>query len=381
VLDRPQILEEIQSLIPDRDRAHLVPFMSTWDDRELAMRLGIPMYGADPAHVTLGTKTEARRLFRSAGVRHPVGVEGIHGRQDLRDAIIELMGHDAAPRRVIVKLNEGVSGFGNATVDLGRLGSRPSPRDVDALLDELPTHEAIGGVDHFMRLLESEGGVVEQMVEGRSVESPSVQLRITPLGEVEVLSTHDQILGGPSGQVFMGSRFPADPRYAAKISESAALVGAQLAVRGVIGRFAIDYVVVERSDHLWDEYAIELNLRKGGTTHPFLTLQFLTDGAYDPERAVFLAPDGAEKHYVASDHVEIDGLEVFRPRDLLDLVSLHGLHFDQTTMTGAVFHMLSAMPTHGLVGVTCIENTAEAAADLYGRVLEFLTEQVGLLRS
>ena len=30
-----------------------------------------------------------------------------------------------------------------------------------------------------------------------------------------------------------------------------------------------------------DPYAIELNLRKGGTTHPFLTLQFLTDGTYD----------------------------------------------------------------------------------------------------
>jgi hypothetical protein len=222
--------------------------------------------------------------------------------------------------------------------------------------------------------------VVEEMVEGRSVASPSVQLRISPLGEVEVLSTHDQTLGGSSGQVFMGSRFPADLRYARKISESAALVGAQLAARGVIGRFAIDYVVVERPDHLWDDYAIELNLRKGGTTHPFLTLQFLTDGIYDPNQAVFLAPGGVEKHYVASDHVEIEGLDVFRPRDLLDLVSLHELHFDQTTMTGAVFHMLSAMPTHGLVGVTCIEDSAEAAANLYVEVFDFLTEQVRLLR-
>ena len=47
---------------------------------------------------------------------------------------------------------------------------------------------------------------------------------------------------------------------------------------GVIGRFAVDFVTVQDDDGGWSAYAIELNLRKGGTTHPFLTLQFLTDG-------------------------------------------------------------------------------------------------------
>jgi len=71
LLDRPHIVDEIRDLVPDPDRAHLIPFMTTWDDRELAMRLGIPMYGTDPAHIELGTKTEGRRLFAAAGVRHP----------------------------------------------------------------------------------------------------------------------------------------------------------------------------------------------------------------------------------------------------------------------------------------------------------------------
>ena len=51
----------------------------------------------------------------------------------------------------------------------------------------------------------------------------------------------------------------------------------------MLGRFAVDFVVVEDADGEWTAYAIELNLRKGGTTHPFLTLQFLTDGHYDGE--------------------------------------------------------------------------------------------------
>lgn len=380
LLDRPHILEEIRSLIPDKDRAHLVPFMTTWDDRELAMRLGIPMYGADPAHMAYGTKSEGRRLFAKSMVSHPQGSEGLHSRAEAVEALGDLLRERPGLERAIVKLNEGVSGFGNTIVDLTSLHAGASPADIDALLDDLPIHESIGGIEAFFGHFAAEGGVVEEMIEGDVLRSPSVQLRITPLGAVELLSTHDQILGGASGQIFMGSRFPADPDYACEISASALDVGRELAKKGVIGRFAIDYVVVARADGSWEEYAIELNLRKGGTTHPFLTLQFLTDGTYDSRRAVFVAPDGVEKHYVASDHVAIDGLEVMRPQDLLDLALLHSLHFDQTKLTGVVFHMLSAMPTHGFVGVTCIENSAPAAAALYDDVIAFLEDQARRLR-
>lgn len=377
LLDRPHLIEEIRDLIPDRDRAHLVPFMTSWDDRELAMRLGIPMYGADPAHMVYGTKSSSRQIFAEAGVAHPPGVEDLRSRAEVVAAVVRLAEERPDIDRVIVKLNEGVSGFGNATVDLRDMG-QVTLEMVDLALDQVSIDAAIGDTAAYFAHLEREGGVIEAMVAGKEVRSPSVQLRITPLGEVELLSTHDQILGGESGQVFLGSRFPADPAYARQISESATLVGEVLAGRGVIGRFALDYVVVERADGTWDAYAIEINLRKGGTTHPFLTLQFLTDGTYDPGRAGFVAPNGSEKHYVASDHVEIEGLKVFRPQDLLDLALLHEFHFDQTTQTGVVFHMLSAMPTHGFVGVTCIENSAAEAEGLYQRVIAFLTEQASL---
>ena len=56
------------------------------------------------------------------------------------------------------------------------------------------------------------------------------------------------------------------------------VIGRHLAGLGVLGRFAVDFVVVQDESGAWTPYAIELNLRKGGTTHPFLTLQFLTDG-------------------------------------------------------------------------------------------------------
>ena len=70
------------------------------------------------------------------------------------------------------------------------------------------------------------------------------------LGQLEVLSTHDQVLGGPSGQSYLGCRFPADPAYAAVITRDAVKVGQELVGEGVLGRFAFDFVVV-RNGAAW----------------------------------------------------------------------------------------------------------------------------------
>ena len=69
--------------------------------------------------------------------------------------------------------------------------------------------------------------------------------------------------------MFLGCRFPADEAYRLAIQAEGAKVGAALARRGVLGRLGVDFVSVRRGD-AWENYAIEINLRKGGTTHPFL---------------------------------------------------------------------------------------------------------------
>lgn len=63
-------------------------------------------------------------------------------------------------------------------------------------------------------------------------------------------------------------------------------------------------------------WAIEVNLRKGGTAHPFLTLQFLTDGDYDWETNVFCTRSGQPKFLVASDHIESEDYRVLEISDL-----------------------------------------------------------------
>ncbi|HEV8119140.1 MAG TPA: peptide ligase PGM1-related protein, partial [Thermoanaerobaculia bacterium] len=326
----------------------------------------------------LGSKSGCRQLFAEEGVPHPVGIEGLSGFEEVAGAIVAMRAKKPEIRAVLVKQNEGVSGEGNAAVDLeglpapGAAGEREGIRE---RLRSLKFELASLTWEKYVARFRERGGVVEELIVGKDFRSPSVQLRVTPLGDVELLSTHDQVLGGPSGQSYIGCRFPADTEYAPAITREAAKIGRRLAKEGVIGRFALDFVVVRNEKNAWDVYAIELNLRKGGTTHPFLTLQFLTDGRYDPETAIFTAPTGKRKFFVASDHVNSPLYRAFTTDDLFDIVVRRGLHFDQTRQTGVIFHMMSALAENGSVGLTAVGDSHEESASLYKKAIAALDEE------
>src|SRR5213596_1460477 len=116
LLERPRLIERIRSLISDPDRAHLVPFNTTSREKELALHLGIPMYGADPEFFHLGTKSGCRKIFIEENVPHALGHENIGGKEDLLDAIAQMRAKKPSIQQVLVKLNEGVSGDGNAVI-------------------------------------------------------------------------------------------------------------------------------------------------------------------------------------------------------------------------------------------------------------------------
>ncbi len=379
ILARPRMLRRIGDLIPDRTRSHLVPYNTTALERDLAIALGIPMYGADPRLFELGTKTGCRRLFAEEGVRHPIGLEDLHTMDDVLDATMRLRAQRSSVQSVIVKLNEGVSGEGNAMVDLSGLPPPGGADERDAIgkrIRSMTFESPDVPFDAYAAKLVERGGIVEELISGTELRSPSVQMRVIPGSrKVELLSTHDQLLGGPSGQSYLGCRFPADFAYAKAISSEAMIVGERLAREGVLGRFALDFVVVKDAAGAWTPYAIEINLRKGGTTHPFLTLQFLTDGRYDVATGLFLTPAGREKHLVATDHLESPMLRALSIDDLFDIVARHALHFDQARQTGVVFHMISCLTEHGRVGLTAVADSPAQADATYQRAQRILLEE------
>jgi hypothetical protein len=381
LLERPLLLRQIRRAIPDPRSCHLVPYTTTSLERDVALQLGIPMHGPDPRHAPLGTKSGCRELFAAAGVAHPLGVEHLRSVPEAIEAIVGLRARKPQIEQLVMKLNEGVSGEGNAIVDLRGLPAPGAGAERAAIAERIAgmalEAQAVG-LDRYLACLAAHGGIVEERIVGAEVRSPSAQLEISAAGEVEIVSTHDQLLGGASGQSYLGCRFPAEPAYARQIAELALRVGRRLAAAGVVGRSAIDFVAVRRAGGAWDAYAIELNLRKGGTTHPFAALALLTGGTYEMASGTFATPAGAAKAYVATDHVEAPALRSLGCRGALSAIARAGLGFDHERQTGVVMHMLSSLDELGRAGLTAIGDDHAQAQALYDRAHEALFEAAEL---
>jgi PGM1 C-terminal domain len=367
LLARPGAIRRIRGLVGDPELAFILPFCMTEHERQLAVELGLPIYGSDPALNWLGTKKGGRRVFEEEGVPHPAGLE-LDSRRDLPGALRELRRRSPDARRAVVKLDRGVSGLGNALLDLhaadGDLASALELEDPELTADE------------YLEALDGEGGIVEERIEGEVFRSPSVQLRMSPAGQVDIMSTHDQVLGGPHGQTYFGCHFPADQEYAARIAAEGLKVGRRLVREGVIGRASVDFVAVNGADG-WRPFALEINLRCGGTTHPYFALTALTDGAYEPLAAEYRTRLGEIKHYAATDHLDSEAYRALTPDDLLDVIAERGLGWDADKETGVVLHMVSALAVAGRIGLTAIGDDLEQARGLYYEVQAALDEAAG----
>jgi len=233
----------------------------------------------------------------------PDGIENLHTQNEIADARYQLKLNNPLLRKAVIKINEGFSGEGNAVYTYqSNVAEAELKESIDMSLPYI--HIIADKVNHqqFFKKFEDLGGIVEAFIDGDIKASPSVQCRINPLGEIEIISTHDQLLSGEDNQVFIGASFPASTTYSVEIATMAAHVAAHMGMCGALGRFTIDFLSVFE-DNKWTHYALEINLRKGGTTHPFLMLQFLTDGIYDAATGTYLMPNGQHRFYLASDNV------------------------------------------------------------------------------
>jgi len=373
VLERPRLVKRIRDAISDPSSAHLTCFNATALERTLAVRLGIPLYACDPALEHLGSKSGSRKAFREAGVPCPDGAEDLRDMEDVATALAALRQRQPELRRAVVKLNEGFSGEGNSVFDYAGapVGSGLAGWIRRELPERLRFEAKTETYDHFASSFKEMGGIVEAFIDGTLKASPSVQCRIDPLGRTTVVSTHDQVLGGPTGQMFLGCTFPADRVYRAGIIDAGRRVGDVLAKQGALGRFGVDFVSI-REGASWQSYAIEINLRKGGTTHPYNMLEFLTDGAYDEHSGLYRSPTGQARYYIASDNLTSDHYRGLTPRDLIDLVVEHGLHFHGGRQEGVVFHLIGALSQYGKLGVLCIGDSPARARAFYDETVQVL---------
>ena len=373
LIDHSLLLDELRDIVAGRP-ALIEPWNVTEHEVALALALDIPINGTDPELRPLGFKSAGRRLFRDAGVPVPFGVEDVRTVDDVVRAIEAIRAVRPGVGGVVIKHDDSGAGDGNVVVDLTPLASAPDARSwLRSTVDALPAW--------YLEDLE-QGGIVEERIAGTHFTSPSAQVDLRPDGTVAVLATHEQVLGGESGQVYLGCRFPADPAYAPELARHAAAIGERYAAAGAIGRLAVDFVAASDDGRRWQVFALEVNLRKGGTTHPYALLRNLVPGRYDVEAARWIvSADGSSRGYSATDNLVDPRWTGLPPAAVIEEVRTAGLQFDRGTSTGVVLHMLSGLAIDGRLGLVAIARSPAEAQQLQEATREAIDPLVGAVRA
>lgn len=377
VLTRPRLIKRILDHVKDTRFAHISCFNVTRYEKELALKLNIPIYGTDPSLLHLGTKSGSRKLFKQAGIDTPEGFEDLKTEQDIIDALIKLKTSNPALKRAVIKMEDGFSGEGNAIFKYNDIDM------ADGNLQSIIKYELRNNLrivaqnisyHQYLEKFERMGGIVEAFIEGERKRSPSVQCRINPVGQVDIISTHDQVLGGEGEQIFLGATFPAQKDYSREIAALSKSISEQLRSEGVLGRFGIDFLTIQKDDG-WQHYAIEINLRKGGTTHPYLMLQFLTAGEYNWQEGIYQMPNGESRCYFATDNLFDEMYKGLTPVDLINIAICNNLMYDGVKQCGVMFHMIGALSQYGKLGLVCIAASIEDAKAYYLKTIEVLHKE------
>jgi hypothetical protein len=363
LLEKDWALERLKALAGED--SCLVTFNVTETERELAERIDAPLYGCRPDLIHWGSKSGSRKVAAEAGVQVLPGVEDIHTLDELEAAIRWLKEDQPDAPACVIKLNNGFSGQGNVIVELDG-NEFPLRQSRHAFCAEGEDW------DGYLAKLEEEGGVVEELTRHPDVVSPSVQMRIAPDGSIELLSTHDQVLGGPDEQVYLGCRFPAADAYRLEIQNIGMRVGNVLASKGVIGSFGIDLLVEPEGEGMRICLS-EINLRMGGTTHPYLMTKYVTGGEFDAASGDLLV-DGSPRYYVSSDNLKDERYEGLLPEDLIGAVDKAGIAFDPVTNIGVTLHLLGALKRFGKVGAVAIGSSRTEADELFERFTAVLDD-------
>jgi hypothetical protein len=384
ILSSKKILRQISKKIVDKKTAVLRCYNPTADERKLAVALQVPLFGSGEKFDYVGTKSGGRKVFSSAGLALIPGTGYIKSFSDLTVAMAKLIKNYPLRKRLIIKLDKGASGRGNcifnheqllldndlevsAQTEVNKLASLIKNQFKKYCQFELTTETPENYVKEFNRI----GGIVELYIKGEIKFSPSVQLAISVQGTPSIVSTHEQILGGLESQKFLGCAFPSLPDHRKSIVQEAKKVAIWMAKKGMIGNFGIDFIVNRDTPKDKPEvYPIEINLRKGGTTHPFRIAHYLTKSKYKADGLLYSGKTPI--YYLSRDLIENKEYKKISANELIELVKGSKIHFNKYSKRGVLVFMPGAITKYGKFGAICIGHSSAEAENYYKKLIRLI---------
>jgi hypothetical protein len=368
ILNDSTIISKINDFVNEGNPI-IHPFMTSQDEETLANKLNLPYWGIHPSLSYFQTKSGNKKVISDANVPQTKGLANIKSIDQLLISIEKLWEENPSCQKFMLKLDQGVSGDGNAILkhkisfekfdSMNLIGKREY---LISSFENMKFQSKKMNWDKYLDRIKN-GSIVEEFIDNEVYSSPSCQACILPSGKIEIYSTHEQILD-KNGQTFLGCKFPAMNVYRQKLHEYTFKVGKQLQKNGVLGPYSVDFLVTKNNNQ-HNIYAIEINIRQGGTTHPLQTSKMLTQSYYNEDKGILISKITNKKiQYLSTDNILNKKLINKDPKVLIELIKKDGLLFDPRTNKGSVFHLFGAMAEFGKLGyITIGENTKDIQRD------------------
>lgn len=386
---------------PTEENTVLSGFVNESSMNRLSAKLQLPLTGMHPALEILNSKQGNRIIARESKIPFAEGTDSNYSINEIAQSIDELYVQMKGKGSCFIKANYGASGQGiikiefrkttdadgqynndsNIVLAMDLQNSEKTRRD--AILELLQRHsERNFQLKNVLSRAEEFGVVVETGIV--HTRAPSAQLEILAGGAIVPLSTHMQDM---DGQVYKGASQPAygDIELESKLMSYAVKYAEVLARYGVVGRIGLDFFEINNNERI-DFIFGEANIREGGTTHPWETVARLLRANYDATRKAFISSEtGQPVFYKMTDNF-VDK-ETFQNLSLQDLwvefkkdPEYRLLKANRETGTGVKFHLLSALPEFGKIGLTAFARSKQEAADLYEKAKLVLLRSAKRLR-
>lgn len=384
LLRKQSFINAIKKEITEPRKTVLRCYNPTDDERNLAVKLGIPLFGSDQKFDFIGTKSGGRKVFKSAGANLIPGFNDLKNFGELCLASAKLIKKYPDLKRLMIKRDYSSSGKGNCillcedfikekNIDIKKIELDKLARLIDHNFSKYASFQNPNATyEEYRKRFNVSGGIVELYVEGEVKFSPSTQVLITHNQKAKIVSTHEQILGGPDKQLYLGCLFPSLKSHRKLIIKEGEKIAQVLAKKGIVGNFAIDYVVTYDKDlQNPTVYPIEINLRKGGTTHPFRIAYYLTSAQYNPHSGT-LQCGKTPICYKALDFIESQKYIGIKPPEIISLVEHSKISFNKNTKKGVLVYMPGMITEYGRFGAICIGQSTEEADNYYKKLIKLV---------
>ncbi|XP_063781625.1 IQ domain-containing protein H isoform X2 [Pseudophryne corroboree] len=420
----PKALKRIRNLTQGRE-TYIVGRVPHMDDLAVADVLGLPVLGTEPevAHL-YSTKSGSKRIFASADVPTPPGEYDIYNQEQFYSSLVHLIADNMLVTRWLFKVDNEFGSNGTAFCDIAahlpcyawalRERQRYSPdtwrqkwaqeKAMRQIAQELPrvlehyarpvNRRRYPTWDRFLQALVSCGGVIEAFPPAQSITCLTIDMLISPDGEIQMVSCGDQIHGTSPLQC-VGSTVPqcsVSPSVLASICNH---IGETCKVRGVLGYLSIELLTFIDPESLEQQvWATDLDLNYSDQLAMTQLLLYLTNGTLDctnsrlnmslvPKKVdrsrhraqPVQTPTVSSRVAVLSTRLFHTNLSVVYYNVFFQMCRAHGIGYDVKEKQGAVFVLLENQKRHR-IGMMSIAEDLQGALMTFARNLFIIHQEI-----